>query len=97
MKELPEIKEKDKNGQMKVRFRHDVRLDRELYGRYSEICRANKETPSSRTRKLILDWVISHQSNNQETEEWKSFIEKVKAEGYKTPQEWMKAKLDLEE
>ena len=80
-------------GEVKVRFRHDVRIDAEIYEVYRQLCEEKGETPSARTRKLIWAWIMAQHV----LDPWEEFVKKRKSEGFSTPQEWLKAKLDLED
>ena len=78
-------------GEVKVRFRHDVRIDPEIYVLYRQLCEEKGETPSARTRKLIWEWIMAQHV----LDPWEEFVKK--SEGFSTPQEWLKAKLGLDD
>ena len=87
---------KDKNpvtGEVKFRFRHDVRIDAEIYEMYKKLCEGIGETPSAQTRKLIMEWI----KKQIVLDPWMEFVKKMKSEGFSTPQEWLKSKLDIDD
>jgi len=95
---MPRVCDVDKkSGKKYNRFRIDVRINEEKYGLFKRECKALHIPPSAKIRELIDEWIEKRSNNkNSDTEDrWKLFIEKMKAEGFKTPEEWIKAKLGL--
>lgn len=79
-------------GEVKIRYRHDVRINAEIYEMYKQLCKERGETPSERTRKLIMKWM----KEQYMLDPWMEFVKMMKSEGFSTPQEWLKAKLGLD-
>lgn len=87
---------RDKNpitGEVKVRFRHDVRIDPGIYKMYKQLCEERDVTTSEQTRRLIIDWI----KEKCVLDPWEEFVKEKKSEGFSTPQEWLKAKLGLKD
>ena len=87
---------RDKNpvtGEVKIRFRHDVRIDPGIYEMYKQLCEERGVTTSEQTRRLIMDWI----KEQCVLDPWEEFVKEKKSEGFSTPQQWLKAKLDLED
>jgi len=80
-------------GEVKVRFRHDVRIDPDVYELYRQLCEERGETPSERTRNLIWGWIMAQHV----LDPWEEFVKKRKSEGFSTPQQWLKTKLSLDD
>jgi hypothetical protein len=73
----------------------DVRISRERYEMFKRLCKSLHITPSAKVRELINQWMEKHSGNADLNDKWKLFIEKMKAEGFETPEEWIKARLGI--
>jgi len=94
---MPRVRDVDrKSGRRYNRFRIDVRINEEKYRLFKKECESLHITPSAKVRELISQWIEKQMNNNGDSNnQWKTFIEKMKAEGFETPEEWVRAKLGL--
>jgi len=95
---MPRVRDMDKNsGKKYERFRIDVRIKEEKYEQLKRECQLLHITPSAKVRELIDEWIEKRTNNkNANTDDrWLLFIQKMKAEGFETPEEWIKARLGL--